>query len=140
MKESQWKSRCENSMPRADLLRKLFTFYVSHDDDGFRRIADELIAEARQDMEGIYKFQRRSKSTVQHDVFSWQVHKDSYSGGDYTLAVVARRNWDSTAVTQRFAVAVTVEVDDPKVEISSRIVQRVRELARVRVPQRVGVR
>ena len=34
-------------MPRADLLKRLFTFYVNHDDDGFRRIAEELVREAR---------------------------------------------------------------------------------------------
>ncbi len=99
--------------------------------------------ERPKDMEGAYKFTRRSKSTVQHDVFSWKVHKDSYSGGDYTLAVVARRNWDTSAVTQRFAVAVAIEVDDPKVHIANKIVQRVAELvnrARVRLQQRVGNR
>lgn len=35
-------------MPRADLLRKLFHCYVSHDDAGFRSVADEIVAEARE--------------------------------------------------------------------------------------------
>ena len=35
-------------MPRADLLRKLFHCYASHDDAGFRSVAAEIVAEARE--------------------------------------------------------------------------------------------
>lgn len=35
-------------MPRADLLRKLFHCYASHDDAGFRSVADQIVAEARE--------------------------------------------------------------------------------------------
>ncbi len=34
-------------------------------------------------------FTRRSKGTVQHATFEWKSHKEHYSSGHYTLAVVA---------------------------------------------------
>ena len=85
------------------------------------------------ELPGLLSSQRRSRSTVQHDIFTWKIHKDSYSKNPYTLAVIAQRNWDTSAVTQRFAVAVTVEVDDPQLDIATVISQRVRQPIRVRV-------
>ena len=87
-----------------------------------------------------YGISRRSRSTVQHDVFSWKVHKETYSGSDYVLAIVARRNWATQTVTQRFAVAVAIETDDPRQDIATPIVTTIRQRLAIQNRQRVAVR
>lgn len=92
------------------------------------------------DLSGKYGVSRRSRSTVQHDIFSWKDHKVTYSGSDYVLAVVARRSWATEAVTQRFAVSVVVETDDPKVNIATPILTEIRQRLTIQNRQRVAVR
>jgi hypothetical protein len=54
-----------------------------------------------------YGYNLRSAGTIQHDVFQWVHHKESYSNNDYILAVTAQKRWSSVAVP--FAVVVRLE-------------------------------
>ena len=119
---------------------KLFRGDIEPDDIFAAMSIDESAPSAANDVpnehKGFFGAQRRSRSTVQHDIFTWKIHKDSFSVNPYTLAVVARRNWDTSAVKQTFAVAVTVEVDDPQLDIATVIAQQVRQ----QVQQQVRVK
>ena len=53
---------------------------------------------------------RRSRGTVQHDVYEWTAHQDRYSENSYTLAVESRERWDRKRPPPvPFAVAVRLE-------------------------------
>lgn len=93
-------------------------------------------AEAPNEMSGLFKYQVRSKSTVQHDVFEWKVHRESFSTHPYTLAIVARRNWDTATQRQRFAVAVSLECESEGLDVANLVAERLA----VPVPVRVRAR
>jgi hypothetical protein len=52
----------------------------------------------------------RSRGTVQHDVFEWTDHQESFSDGSYTLAVASFEKWGrSNPPSLPFAVVVRLE-------------------------------
>lgn len=109
---------------------RLFRGDVSQDDvleamtvneDGTEKVAD-----LPKEIPGAIGFQLRSRSTVQHDEFSWTRHKATYSVHPYTLAVVARRNWDTATQFQDYAVVVSVECESPTIDIATLIAAKIK--------------
>jgi len=54
---------------------------------------------------------RRSRGTVQHDVYEWSIHQEEYSKNFYTLAVAAYGKWNKTDADP---LAVVVRIEDTK--------------------------
>lgn len=52
---------------------------------------------------------RRSKGTVQHDVYEWSIHQAEYSQSFYTLAVAAYGKWNKTEADP---LAIVVRIED----------------------------
>jgi hypothetical protein len=52
---------------------------------------------------------RRSRGTVQHDVYEWSLHREEYSNNFYTLAVAAYSKWNETEADP---LAIVVRIED----------------------------
>lgn len=66
-------------------------------------------------------FTRRSKGTVQHATFEWKSHKEHYSAGHYTLAVVAYKRWQRNVKNIPLAIVVRLEETGRAIEIYSKV-------------------
>jgi hypothetical protein len=74
----------------------------------------------------------RSRGTVQHDVFEWSDHLESFSAGSYTLAVAAFERWQrNTPPPLPFAVVVRLEDTTRTVEVYAEVRNVVEAEARV---------
>ncbi len=56
-----------------------------------------------------HKITRRSRGTVQHDVFEWTQHRDEFSENPYTLAIAAYKRWQRKVDDVPYAVVVRIE-------------------------------
>lgn len=52
---------------------------------------------------------RRSRGAVQHDVFEWKQHRDTFSENHYTLAIAAYKRWRSVTPVP---VGIVVRIED----------------------------
>jgi hypothetical protein len=66
-------------------------------------------------------FTRRSKGTVQHATYEWKSHREHYSAGHYTLAVVAYKRWERKVKNVPLAIVVRLEETGRAIEIYSRV-------------------
>lgn len=82
----------------------------------------------------LYGLRTRSKGTIQHDVFEWTNHRESYSDNDYLLAVSLYKRWSTLPVP--FAVVVRLEETSWSTPIYSKVKARIGEL---RVRTTVGI-
>lgn len=61
------------------------------------------------ELPGKLRVNLRSRGCVQHDIFEWSRHQDSYSAGTYTLSVAAYRRWNRKVAPIPFAVVARIE-------------------------------
>jgi hypothetical protein len=52
---------------------------------------------------------RRSRGTIQHDVYEWSLHREEYSSNCYTLAVAAYGKWNKQEADP---LAIVVRIED----------------------------
>jgi hypothetical protein len=70
------------------------------------------------EMSGAIEILRRSRGSVQHDVFDWRDHHQRYSDGSYTLAITSLERWNRTnPAPVPFAVVVSLEEESRTVPI-----------------------
>ena len=82
-------------MFRGDVLQDDIIDAMAHEEEREGR-ADSDSGEQPQrpsELKGTLGLMRRSRGTVQHDVIEWERHRESYSAGNYTLAVAAYERW-----------------------------------------------
>jgi Subtilase family len=73
---------------------------------------DDKDAKGPNDMKGEIGINLRSRGTVQHDIFEWTTHKESYSECSYTLAIAAFERWNRTTTAAPVPFAVVVRLED----------------------------
>jgi hypothetical protein len=56
-----------------------------------------------------FGIQRRSKGTIQHDVYEWNTHQSEYSTHFYTLAIASFQKWQRRVSPVPYAVVVRLE-------------------------------
>jgi len=98
-------------MFRGDVDREEIMTAMSRDEEtenGETDDADEEV-ESPKELKFEQKITRRSRGTVQHDVFEWTQHRDEFSGKPYTLAVAAYKRWQRRVDDVPYAVVVRVE-------------------------------
>ena len=93
-------------MFRGDVDREEIITAMSRDEETDE--ADEEV-ELPNELKFEHKITRRSRGTVQHDVFEWTQHRDEFSGKPYTLAIAAYKRWQRKVDDVPYAVVVRVE-------------------------------
>lgn len=81
-----------------------------------------------------YGTRMRSKGCVQHDEYTWSVHKDGYSRNDYTIAITCQDIWGTKQKDVPYALVVRLDIENKtSVEIDVYNLIRTRVETRVRV-------
>lgn len=57
-------------------------------------------------------FNLRSRGTVQHDVFEWTEHPESFSESSYTLAIASHERWNRNTTAPAVPFAVVARLED----------------------------
>lgn len=84
--------------------------------------ADEENANAPKDLQFKIGVNLRSRGTVQHDVYEWTTHQESYSENFYTLAIESHEKWhDANPPSVPFAVVVRLEDTKNSVEVYNEV-------------------
>jgi hypothetical protein len=79
-------------------------------------------AESPDELQGKLKITKRSRGTIQHDVFEWNLHKQEYSEHHYTLAITAYEKWKREhPPSVPFAVVVRLEETRQAGEVYSEV-------------------
>jgi hypothetical protein len=61
------------------------------------------------ELEFEHRITRRSRGSVQHDLFEWQNHKTEFSMSHYTLAITATSRWSRKTGPTKFGLVVRIE-------------------------------
>jgi hypothetical protein len=77
----------------------------------------------------------RSRGTIQHDVYEWEIHQPGYSENNYTLAVVSHKKWSRNVAPVRYGLVVRIEETTRTAPIYSEI-QNV--LNMIEIQSRIG--
>ncbi len=94
------------------------------------------IEDARE-LRGVYGIQKRSKGSVQQDVFVWRDHRAEYSAHNYTLAVTTFERWGrNNPAPISYAVVARLEDESRSIEIYNDVAAAVEVPAEIRA--RVG--
>ena len=81
-----------------------------------------------------YGTRMRSKGCIQHDEYTWTVHKNDYSLNDYTIAITCQDIWGTKQKDVPYAVVVRLDVENKNsVEIDLYNLIRTQIETRVRV-------
>lgn len=101
---------------------------MSYDEEAEKRAAadvngvDEEEDEAPKDLQFEIGVNRRSRGTVQHDVYEWTTHQEHYSENAYTLAVESHERWQrKNPPPVPFAVVVRLEDLRRSVEVFTQV-------------------
>jgi hypothetical protein len=90
---------------------------ITEEDDGVVEDAVEV-----NEMPGALGIRKRSRGSVQHDVFDWRDHQERYSAGSYTLAVTSFERWGrANPDPVPFAIVVSLEDESRSVAIYSEV-------------------
>lgn len=100
--EIQWR------LYRGDVDREMIVGYMSLEEDGPTNSAPPG---RPTEMQGQIGIRRRSRGTVQHDVFEWKRHQESFSASHYTLALAAYDRWRRTR-SDPVPYAVVIRLED----------------------------
>ncbi len=134
---------------RSDADPTLVWDYMAHsEDDEAPDDKPKLPDKYRLDKRAVFKRQRRSRGTLQHDIIEWKAHNfgnDASELKDFLLAVAVWPNWENMQIdqVQPYALVVSLEIipSDPRhnVDIYGPVRQRlpIRTIIPVRVPVRV---
>jgi hypothetical protein len=113
---------------RGDVSREnvIAAMSISEEDELEQLTPDATVAEEETDLRGELIFDlgitKRSRGTIQHDIYEWNIHKPHFSTHHYTLAVAAYEKWGrGNSPPIPFAVVIRLEETRQSAEIYNEI-------------------
>jgi hypothetical protein len=96
---------------RDDVVEAMSAEVVQSDEELLPPAEDEQSedVEMPSELKCVHGINRRSRGTVQHDIYEWQRHKSEYSDSHYTLAVTAYKR---DREVKPFRIAVVIRIED----------------------------
>lgn len=105
---------------RGDVNKDAIITCMSAEDDEEETNGQQI--ERPDELKGDLGITIRSRGTIQHDIFEWTRHQDTYSADTYTLAVAAYEKWGRTnPEAVPYAVVVRIEETTQTADIYSEI-------------------